>query len=82
MNSSLNFQDPVCNRDSSICSDSKFGDEPPIILIGINYHVRNPAVVFGGAIMVIVVHLALAGGVAHIVSALKKRFHGEPDEVV
>ncbi len=53
-----------------------------IILIGINYHVQNPVVVVGGAITVIVVHLALAGGVAHIVPALKKRFHGEPDEVV
>ncbi len=48
-----------------------------IILIGLNYHIQNPVVVVGGAITVIVVHLALVGGAAHIIPTLKKRFHGE-----
>ncbi len=53
-----------------------------IILIGINYHIQNPVVVFGGAITVIVAHLVLAGGAAHAIPALRKRFHGEMDELV
>ncbi len=48
-----------------------------IALIAINYHIQNPILVYGGAITVILAHLAIAGGVAHIVPALRKRFHGE-----
>ena len=52
-----------------------------IILIGLYYHVQNTAVVVvGGAITVIVAHLVLVGGAAHIIPTLKKRFHGEPTE--
>ena len=51
-----------------------------IILIGLYYHIQNPVVVVGGAITIIVAHLAIAGGAAHIIPTLKKRFHGEPTE--
>jgi hypothetical protein len=36
--------------------------------------------VIGGAITVILTHLAIAGGLAHFIPTLKKRFHGEPVE--
>ncbi len=52
-----------------------------IILIGLfYYHVQNRTLVIGGAITIIVAHLAIAGGAAHIIPTLKKRFHREPAE--
>ncbi len=48
-----------------------------IILIGINFHIQNPVLVFGGAITVVLAHLAIAGGLAHIIPMLKRYFHGE-----
>ncbi len=51
-----------------------------IVLIGLYYHLQNPILVIGGAITVILAHLGIAGGIAHIVPALKKRVHGEPTE--
>jgi len=48
-----------------------------IALIALNYHIKNPVLVYGGAIAVVLIHLAIVGGLAHIVPALRKRFQGE-----
>ena len=46
-----------------------------IVVIGLYYHLQNPILVIGGAIAVILVHLPIAGGLAHIIPIFKKRFH-------
>ncbi len=51
-----------------------------IILIGLYIHLQIPVLVIGGAITVILVHLAIVGGLAHLIPTLKKRFHREPAE--
>ncbi len=48
-----------------------------IILLAINFHIQNPILVYGGATTVLLVHLAIAGGLAHLIPTLKKYFHGE-----
>lgn len=48
-----------------------------LVLVAINFHIQKPALVFGGAVAVVLVHLALAGGFVHIVSANKKHFYEE-----
>jgi len=40
----------------------------------------HPIFAIGGAITVILAYLAIAGGLAHIIPTLKKRFHREPVE--
>ncbi len=48
-----------------------------IVLIALYYHLQNPILVLGGAVTVILAHLAIAGGAAHIIPILMLRFHGE-----
>ena len=51
-----------------------------VVVIAAYYHLQISAYVAGGVITVLLVHLILAGGAAHLVPKLKKRFHGEPVE--
>ena len=76
-----NFQDPA-QKKSNLPRIVFFLVVTVIVLIGINYHVQNPVLVVGGAITVVLVHLAIAGGLAHIVPVLKKRFNGETDDAL
>ena len=46
-----------------------------IVLLVLYYHLQNPILAIGGAIAVILTHLVIAGGLAHIIPAFRKRFH-------
>ena len=51
------------------------------ILISLNYHIQNPVAIWGGAVTVVIIHLAIAGGAAHIVPAVRKHIHGDKKQV-